>query len=62
MTRFWIFIVVFAVGFLASFTGLLFKLRHWPYAQELIIIGAVVCGIAIVCIIVNFILLKKPLE
>jgi len=62
MTGFWIFIGVLAIGLMVSFTGLLFKIRHWPYAQELIITGSVICGIAIVCIIVNFILLKKPLE
>jgi len=50
------------VGFLSSFTGLLIKLRHWPFGHELIMIGAIVCGIAFLCIIVNFILLKKPLE
>ena len=62
MTRFWIFTFVLTTALLVSFTGQVFKIRHWRYAPELIMRGSVIYGIAILCIIVNFILLKKPLE
>jgi len=53
-------IVVLLLGVLTQFTGALFKIRHWPMADELITIGYGLCGVAIVFAIVKIALMKKP--
>jgi len=53
-------LVLFLLGFLIQFTGALFKIRHWPMADEMITIGYVFCGIAIVFAIIKVARMKKP--
>ena len=52
-------IVILLLGVLTQFTGALFKLRHWPMADELITIGYGFCAIAIIFAIVKIALSKK---
>lgn len=52
-------IVILLLGVLTQFTGALFKIRHWPMADELITIGYGICAIAIVFAIVKIALMKK---
>lgn len=53
-------LIVFLAGFLLNFTGSLFKIRHWPGADELITTGSFICGVAIVFGIVKIVFMKKP--
>ena len=55
-------LIVFLLGFLTRFIGVLFKLRHWPGADELITIGSIICGIAIVFGIIKIAVIKKSDE
>lgn len=52
-------ILFLASVFLIQF-GALFKIRHWPYADELITIGYVISGAAIIRAIIKIAFLKKP--
>lgn len=52
-------LAVLLFGVLIQFTGALFKIRHWPMADELITIGYGLCGIALVFAIIKVVLLKK---
>jgi len=53
-------LIIFLLGFLIRFIGFLFKIRHWPMADEYITIGSIICGIAIVFAIIKLVFLKKP--
>ena len=53
-------LIIFLLGFLVRFAGLLFKIRHWPLADELVMIGTIICGIAIVFAIIKVASVKKP--
>ena len=53
-------LIIFLLGFLVRFIGILFKIRHWPMADEYITIGSIICGIAIVFAIIKLAFLKKP--
>ena len=52
-------IIILLFGVLTQFTGSLFKIRHWPMADELIMIGYGLCAIAITFAIVKIALMKK---
>ena len=53
-------LIVFLTGTLIQFTGALFKIRHWPMADELITAGYVFCGVALVFAIIKIAFMKKP--
>lgn len=53
-------LAVFMTGFLVQFVGGLFKIRHWPNADELITIGIIIGGAGICWGIIKLLLLKKP--
>ncbi|TMI63028.1 MAG: gliding motility protein GldL [Bacteroidetes bacterium] len=53
-------LIIFLIGFLIRFTGILFKIRHWPSADEMITIGSIICGIGIVFGIIKIAVVKKP--
>lgn len=52
-------LVLFLFGFLIQIVGALFKIRHWPMADEMITISSIICGIAIVFAIIKLVLMKK---
>jgi hypothetical protein len=53
-------LALFLLGFLIQSTGALFKIRHWPMADEMITGGYAFCAIAIVVAIIKIVLMKKP--
>ena len=53
-------LIVFLAGFLVRLTGLLFKVRHWPMADELITTGSIICDIGIAYAIFKIAFMKKP--
>jgi len=55
-------LIVFLIGFFVRLAGSLWKLRHWPMADELITVGYIICGIAVIWGIVILLTMKKPIE
>ncbi len=53
-------LIVFLLGFLIRFAGTLFKIRHWPMADDLIMVGSIICGVAIVFGIIKIFFMNKP--
>ena len=53
-------IVIFLIGLLIRFIGVLFKIRHWPSADELITIGSLIGVAGIVYGIIKVAFIKKP--
>ena len=53
-------LIVFLIGFLIRFIGALFKIRHWPGADELITYGSLIGAIGIIYAIIKIALMKKP--
>ena len=53
-------IVIFLIGVITWLMGALFKIRHWPMADEMITISSFICGLAIVFAIIKIALVKKP--
>lgn len=53
-------LLIFLIGFLIRFVGALFKIRHWPSADEMITIGSLIAGCGIVFGIIKILLIKKP--
>ena len=53
-------LIIFLFGFLIRFTGILFKIRHWPMADEYITAGSIICGAANVFAIIKIAFVKKP--
>jgi hypothetical protein len=53
-------LLIFLTGYLIRFIGTLFKIRHWPNADELITAGSLIAGCAIVFGITKIIFMKKP--
>jgi len=53
-------LVIFLLGFFIRFIGALFKVRHWPMADELITLGSFIGGIGIIYAIIKIALMKKP--
>jgi len=52
-------LIILLVGVVLQFIGGLFKIRHWPMADEMITISTIICAIAIVFAIFRIALLKK---
>ncbi len=53
-------IIVFVIGYLVLQFGALLKIRHWPGADEAIMLAYLIIGIAGLMAIVKLISLKKP--
>lgn len=53
-------ISIFLIGFLIRFIGALFKVRHWPNADEMITIGTIIGAAGIIYAIVKVAFMKKP--
>jgi gliding motility-associated GldL-like protein len=51
--------IIFLIGQLFHFAGALFKIRHWPYGDELITAGGLFTFTAIIYAIIKIAALKK---
>jgi hypothetical protein len=59
-TRFIIWpLILFFVGLFIRFIGMIFKIRHWPWADELVMLGYIICGIAVLLIAIKLVFRKK---
>jgi hypothetical protein len=52
-------LVIFCLGLGIRLGGVLFKIRHWPAADELITIGPFVSIVAVLWAITKLLLVKK---
>ena len=52
-------LVFFLLGVGIRFIGALFKIRHWPLADELLAAGTIISVAAILFTIIKLLLLKK---
>jgi hypothetical protein len=52
-------LILFLVGLGMRLIGVLFNIRHWPDADELITIGTIAGAAAILFAIIKLLLLKK---
>ena len=55
-------LIIFFFGVLIQIVGVLFKLRHWPMADEMITISSIICAAAVLFVIVKLILMKKTVK
>jgi len=53
-------LIIFILGVIFTIVGALFKVLHWPYAPELLILGTVVEVVGLIVLI--FILIKHFLK
>jgi len=53
-------LIILLFGSIIQIIGALFKIRHWPMADEMITISTIICVIAIVFAIIKLVFLKKP--
>jgi len=51
---------IFFVGLLINIFGALFKIRHWPGADEILTLGSIAQAIAIILAIIKIVSIKKP--
>jgi hypothetical protein len=51
--------ILFFIGLFTRFIGMLFKIRHWPWADELMMLGYVICGVAVLFIAIKLIFRRK---
>jgi len=52
-------LIIFLVGVILQFIGALFKIRHWPMADEIITISIIICVIAVMIAIIKIATLRK---
>ena len=52
-------LILFLLGYFIQLTGALFKIRHWPTADEMITLGYAFEGISIVFAIIKIVPMKK---
>jgi hypothetical protein len=52
-------LIIFLFGVLIQIVGVLFKLRHWPMADEMITISSIICAAAVLFAIIKLTLMKK---
>jgi hypothetical protein len=52
-------LILFLTGLAIRWTGALFKVRHWPYADELLMIGTIIGVTGILFAIIKLINLKR---
>jgi hypothetical protein len=55
-------LIIFLFGILIQIVGVLFKLRHWPMADEMITISSIICAAAVLFAIIKLILMKKTVK
>ena len=55
-------LIIFFVGVLIQIVGALFKIRHWPMADEMITISSIICAAAVLYAIIKLILMKKEVK
>ena len=55
-------LIIFLIGFFTRLAGALWKIRHWPGADEMITIGFIICGVAVIWGIIILVRMKKPIE
>lgn len=53
---------VFLTGYLIQIIGALFKIRHWPGADELLTLGMITISAGIIFALAKLFMLKKPAE
>jgi hypothetical protein len=53
-------LIILLCGFIVRLAGVLFKIRHWPMADELITAGFIMMGVGIFWAVLKLLLLKKP--
>jgi len=51
---------IFFVGLLINIVGALFKIRHWPGADEILTLGSIAQAAAISTAIIKIVSIKKP--
>jgi len=52
-------LIIFLFGVLIQIVGVMFKLRHWPMADEMITFSSIICAAAVLFAIIKLILMKK---
>jgi len=52
-------LIIFLFGVLIQIVGVMFKLRHWPMAEEMITFSSFICAAAVLFAIIKLILMKK---
>jgi hypothetical protein len=52
-------LILFFIGLFTRFIGMIFKLRHWPLADELVMLGYIICGVAVLFLLIKLIFRKK---
>ena len=52
-------LIIFLFGAILQFVGALFKIRHWPMADEMITISTIICVIAVIIAIIKILALRK---
>jgi len=53
---------IFLFGVFIQIIGVLFKIRHWPMADEMITISSIICAAAGLFAIIKLILMKKAVK
>ena len=51
---------IFFTGLLLNVLGALFKIRHWPGSDEMLMLGSIAEATAIVFAIIKIVSIKKP--
>ncbi|HEU5166307.1 MAG TPA: hypothetical protein VFU29_12235 [Chitinophagaceae bacterium] len=52
-------LVLFLIGLLIRFIGMINKIRHRPGTDELVMLGYIVCGIAVIFLLIKLTFRKK---
>jgi uncharacterized membrane protein YGL010W len=55
-------LAIFLIGYLLQIVGALFKIRHWPYADELLTFGMLTICAGILFALVKLFMQKKTAE
>ena len=53
-------LITFLIGLFVCLEGILFKIRLWPYANEMLTISVYIFGAAIALAIIKIALIKNP--
>jgi Zn-dependent membrane protease YugP len=53
---------VFLTGYLIQIIGALFKIRHWPGADEMLTLGMITISAGVLFALIKLFILKKPVE
>jgi GldL N-terminal domain len=55
-------LIIFLLGALIQIVGAMFKIRHWPMADEMITFSSIICAAAVLFAIIKLILMKKVVK